>query len=243
MTGSFPPAPPSSSLQIRSSIFETIVSDVQASYRDIGTALSESPVVALFDLQLVQAFRDLREVMLYHEYYHSQTTPLPPAELDHFNIKSYNLHYLVLTLPLQTLPSASDKQEPCCLALLIFWNANYLVGKPDSALFRTLTTQLKAVLEKSDMLEFWGPHFELLMWVLSLGAHILGGQRERAWFVLNLARGARILKLGEWVDLRKVLLRFFCLDRVYQKSLEEALQEANMLQGVFETRVYRGNGN
>jgi len=237
MTGSLPPAPPSSSLQIPSLLFDTITSNAQFTYRDIGTAILEPSVTSLFDWQLAQAFRDLREVMLYREYYQFQSQAPPPAELDHFNIKSYNLRYLILTLPFQMVPPASDKQEPCRLALLIFWNANYMVANPDSALFRALTTQLKVALEKSDMQGVWGPHFELLMWVLFLGAHISGGQRERPWFVLNLARGARILKLGEWDNVRKMLLRFFYLDRVYQKSFQEAWQEAKMLQSVFETGV------
>ena len=67
------------------------------------------------------------------------------------------------------------------------------------------------------------------MWVLFLGAHMSAGQRERPWFVMNLARGARLLKLDNWVDVRTILLRYFYIDRVYQKSFEEAWQEARML--------------
>jgi hypothetical protein len=229
MTGSLPPAPPTSSLQVPASTFDLVLSDSPPFLTDIGTALLSPSVAALFDWQLNQAFHDLREVMLYREYYHHKGCAPPAAELDHFNIKSYNLRYLVLTIPFQNQTPVSDKQEACRIALLIFWNANYLVGRPESALFRRLTILLKAALETSDLQHFWDPHFELLMWVLFLGAHISAGQRERPWFAMNLARGARLVKLDNWADVRAILLRYFYIDRVYQKSFEEAWQEARML--------------
>jgi hypothetical protein len=229
ITGSLPPAPPTSSLQVPASAFDLVLSDVPPFLRDVGTALLLPSVAGLFDWQLNQAFYDLREVVLYREYYHHKECPPPAAELDHFNAKSYNLRYLVLTIPFQNQTPVSDKQEACRIALLIFWNANYLVRRPESALFRRLTTQLKAALETSDLQQFWGLHFELLVWVLFLGAHISAGQRERSWFIMNLARGAQLLKLGNWADVRIILLRYFYIDRVYQKSFEEAWQEAQML--------------
>jgi hypothetical protein len=229
MTGSLPPAPPTSSLQVPASTFDLVLADSPPFLTDIGTALLLPSVVALFDWQLNQAFHDLREVMLYREYYHHKGCAPPAAELDHFNIKSYNLRYLVLTIPFQNQTPVSDKQEACRIALLIFWNANYLVGRPESALFRRLTILLKAALETSDLQHFWDPHFELLMWVLFLGAYISAGQRERPWFAMNLARGARLVKWDNWADVRAILLRYFYIDRVYQKSFEEAWQEARML--------------
>jgi hypothetical protein len=229
MTGSLPPAPPSSNFQVPSSTIDTILSDSPFFLKELGTALLLPEVAALFDWRLNQAFRDLREIVLYREYYHHKECPPPPAELDHFNIKSYNLRYLVLTIPFQMQTPVIDKQEACRIALLVFWNANYLVGQPNSALFRRLTTQLKAALEKSNLQDFWAPHHDLLTWVLFLGAHISAGQRERPWFVINLARGATLLELVEWAETRTLLLRFIYLDRIYEKSFEEVWQEARML--------------
>jgi hypothetical protein len=234
MTGSLPPAPPSSNLQVSPSLFDMIVSDCPPYLRDLGTALLMPAVAALFNWQLNQAFQDLREVVLYREHYHHKECPPPGAELDHFNIKSYNIRYLVLTIPFQMQTPVSNKQEPCRIALLIFWNANYLVGGPDSALFRHLTTQLKVALEKSDLQDFWVPHTELLMWALFLGAHISAGRQERPWFVMNLAGGARLLKVYEWTEMRAILLRFFYIDRVYRKSFEEVWQEASVLVNMLE---------
>jgi hypothetical protein len=229
MTGSLPPAPPTSSIQIPPSAFDLVLSDTPPSLKDVGNALLLPPVTALFDWQLNQAFHDLREVVLYREYYHHKECAPPATELEYYNVKSYNLRYLVLTIPFQNQTPVSDKQEACRIALLIFWNANYLIGDPASALFRRMTTQLKAALETSDLQHFWDPHFELLVWVLLLGAHISAGQRERPWFAMNLARGARLLKLDNWADARTMLLRYFYIDRIYQKSFEETWQEARML--------------
>src|SRR5271170_7500795 len=161
MTGSLPPAPPTSNLQVPASTFDLIVSDTPPFLRDVGTALLLPSVAALFDWRLNQAFHDLREVVLYREYYHHKEYAPPAAELDHFNVKSYHLRYLALTIPFQNRTPVSDKQEACRFALLIFWNANYLAMQPKFALFRRLTIQLKSALETSDLQRFWDPHFEL----------------------------------------------------------------------------------
>lgn len=67
------------------------------------------------------------------------------------------------------------------------------------------------------------------MWVLCLGAHISSGQKERPWFILQLAKGTQILRLQEWEDLRCLLMQFFYLDRVYQESLRMIWDEVQLL--------------
>jgi hypothetical protein len=194
MTGSLPPAPPVPRLgMISPSTYNTIILGTDPHLKDIGKGILNPEVIAMFDCKMIQAFRDLREVILYREYFHCNECTLPVDEVEYFNNKSYHLRYLALTIPFERQTHTTYKQEPCRIALLIFWNANYLTCQPDSALFRALTTQLKSTLEQSDLELFWGPHHTLLMWVLFLGAHISAGQRERPWFIMNLARGAWLL--------------------------------------------------
>lgn len=197
--------------------------------KQMGTGLSSPDVDTFLDWRISQAFRDMTDVVQYREYYHEKQLRPVPAELDYINAKSYQFRYAVLSAPFEPRAPASDKEESCRLALLIFWFCNYQISQPDSALHRTLTAQLKTALQASDLKGLWGSHYELLMWVLILGAFISAGQRERPWFVLNLARVSRVLRLTDWTGARALLLRFYYLDRVYAKGMQDSWEEATLL--------------
>jgi len=137
-------------------------------------------------------------------------------------------------VPFEPRLPTSDKEEAGRLALLIFWFCNYQIAQPDSALNRALTIQLKSALEASDLKRLWTPHLDFLTWILLLGAFISAGQRERPWFVLNLARAARVLRLKEWSDVRSRLLPYFYLDRIYLRGMQESWEEARLLADTME---------
>lgn len=235
MTRSLPSAPPTSSLAALSpDLIEQIQRNLTADVEQMGTGILNPQVDAMLAWTISQAFRDMRDVVQYREYYHEKQLHPVEAELDYINAKSYQFRYAVLSAPFQPGLPASDKEEACRLALLIFWFCNYQMSQPDSALNRTLTNQLKGALQASDLRGLWGPNLELLAWVLLLGAFISAGQRERPWFVLNLARLSRVLKFKEWVDVRALLSRFFYLDRVYAKEMQNSWDEATLLAETLE---------
>lgn len=230
MTRTLPAAPPTSSLpSLPPSLVEEIRQDVSDDVKKMGIGLPTSDADALLDWRISQACRDMRDVVQYREYYHEKQVLPVEEENDYINAKSYQFRYAVLSAPFEPRAPASDKEESCRLALLIFWFSNYQVGAPDSALNRTLTAQLKTALQGSDLKSLWGPYYQLLTWVLMLGAFISAGQRERPWFVMNLAKVSRVLKLQEWSEVRALLLKFYYLERIYAKGMQDIWEEVSIL--------------
>ena len=202
--------------------------------KQMGSGILTPDVENLLDWRISQAFKDMTDVVQYREYYHEKQLRPVAEELDCVNAKSYQFRYAVLSAPFEPRVATSDKEEACRLALLIFWFCNYQISQPDSALNRTLTGQLKTALLASDLKGLWKPHFELLAWILLLGAFISAGQRERPWFVLNLARVARVLGLTDWSEARTLLKRFFYIDRIYAKGMRDSWEEATLLAETME---------
>lgn len=230
ITRSLPAAPPTSTLaSLPASLAEEIRQNVSDDVKKMGTGILTPDVDTLLDWRISQAFRDMRDVVQYREYYHETQKEPVQEENEYINAKSYQFRYAALAAPFEPRAPASDKEESCRLAMLIFWFSNFQITAPDSALNRTLTTQLKTALQASDLKSLWGPYYKLLTWVLMLGAFISAGQRERPWFVMSLAKVSKVLKLQEWEEVRQVLLKFFYLDRIHAKGMQDVWEEAALL--------------
>jgi hypothetical protein len=230
MTRSFPILPPACPIQAASSAtYEKIISNTDPQLQQIGTGLLEPDIASLFDESLAQAFRDMCEVILYREFFHHQEWVLPETEVEYFTNKAYETVYRAISIPFEFQGAASPQQEPCRLALLVFWHANYAIHLPDSGIFRSLTTQIKSALEQSDPASLWSPHYRLFIWVMFLGAYISVGQREHSWFMMYLARAAQRQGLRTSKDLKAVLSNFFYIDRIYRKGLESIWDGASIL--------------
>ncbi|KAK6369362.1 hypothetical protein LTS17_009705 [Exophiala oligosperma] len=235
MTRTLPASPPTSALaSLPPSLTEDINRTLADDTRQMGTGILTQDVDTILDWRISQAFRDMTDVVRYREYYHEKQMQPAEEEVEYINAKSYQFRYAVLSAPFEPRAPASDKEEACRLALLIFWFTNYQMSQPDSALNRTLTTQLKSALQASDLKGLWGPFHELLAWVLLLGAFISAGQRERPWFVMNLAKVCKVLRLQDWSDVRSVLLKYFYLDRIYAKGMQASWEEAAMIAETME---------
>ena len=227
---SFPILPPPSPLVAASaSTYDRVTSSTDPQLNQIGTGLLDPGVANLFDELLVQTFRDLREVTLYGEFFHNRECVLPEIEVEYFSAKAYGILHRVLSMPFQFPRATSPHQEPCRLALLVFWHANWAIHLPDSGVFRSLTTQLKSALDQSNLQSLWHPHDRLLIWVMFLGAYISAGQREHSWFMMYLARSARQRGLKCSNELKAVLQRFFYIDRIYRKGVEDIWDEVSIL--------------
>src|SRR5436309_8941276 len=89
-------------------------------------------------------------------------------------IRRYQLHSEALSAAddddMSSDVAVSLAEQPCSLALLTFWIANYF---PCQTIIRRLSKALKAALEWSEAehSSFWKPHPKLLMWVLFIGSH------------------------------------------------------------------------
>lgn len=235
MMKTLPAVPPTSSLpNLSSALLAELRQHAPADLKRMGQGILNADMDNVLDWRILQAYQDMVDVVLYREYYHEKQLQPFPADLEYVNSKSYQFRYAILSLPFEPRPPTSDKEEAARLAHLIFWFCNYQIAQPDSALHRSLTTQLKSALEASDLKGLWGPHLDLLTWILLLGAFITAGQRERPWFVLNLARAARALKFKEWSAVRSLLLSFFYLDRIFLRGMRESWEEARLLADSME---------
>lgn len=212
-----------------SATYDMLMSGINPELRQLGTGLLEPVTSALFGRTLMQAFRDTCEVTVYREYFHSRECVLPIFEFDYFGIKGYEALFRTLSVPFEPQEAVLPQQEPCRIALLIFSHANFEIYQCDSAIFRSLSKQLKSGLEQSDLKSRWHPHQDLLIWALFLGAYISVGQREHTWFIIHLARAAQLVGLKQAPDLKSVLVRFYYIDRIYHNKLEDIWEEAETM--------------
>ena len=244
MTETMPLSPPPLKLRaVAPSTSALIADNTDPHLQSMAIGILDAEVRTRFSAKLIEAFQDLREVTLYREFFHTHNCRISAAEDEYFVLKSYHLRYVAISIPFDDNTSSNEPkmlgfQEACRLALLIFWNANLMSATPSSAFFRYLTTALKAALEKSELKTFWHPNTDLLMWVLFLGAHISAGQSERPWYVLNLARGSWLKGLREKDDFRALLMRFYYIDRVYAKSLQDIWEEVKMVIEVMQSGMF-----
>ncbi len=230
MTRQFPIVPPASPLPTAaSSTYDMIMVGTDPQLMAIGTALLDPALAPLFDPELIDAFRGMREVILYREYFHDKECNLSSVEIEYFNVKGYETLYRTLAVPHERNDPLSPQQEPCRIALLIFWHARWRIHQPNSGIFRSLTTQLKDALEQTNLKSLWHPHTGLLIWAAFMGACISVGQREHSWFIAYLVRAARVMGLRQSTDIKPLLVRFFYIDRVYGKKLEDIWEEVKML--------------
>jgi hypothetical protein len=232
ITKDLPPMPPSPALNdVPASTYERILSGSDPHLLDIGKGLLKPEVAQLFSPKMIEIIQCLRSFILYQEYCHDEERNFPAEEEEFFLTRNWKFRYMALSIPTDRHQGGrNDRQEPCRLALLTFSYANYITQQPDSALFRSLTMQLKTALEESvDLRFFWHPYSEVLMWVLYLGAYISKGQRERPWFIVHLSRGARLLKIKDWNEMRTILMQYFYIDRIYLRRYLEVWEEMRML--------------
>jgi hypothetical protein len=178
-------------------------------------------------------------------------------DMNYINLSTFHVIYNLLSLPYQSQITLSrlslgaswtpTLQEPLRVSLLLFFYANWRMHEPTSPIMRTLSSQLKDSLDAYTSVHcaiftYTIPHtyspttdpygsavHGLLIWILCLGAHASAGQRERPWFVLQVAVGSRVLGLRRWEDLRRLVLGFFYSDEVYGESFREIWDESCLL--------------
>jgi hypothetical protein len=64
---------------------------------------------------------------------------------------------------------------------------------------------------------------------LVYGTSHLRRSKERPWFVMMLAKGARMLRIRHWSEASEKLVRYFYLDRIYAKSFQTIWEEVGLL--------------
>jgi hypothetical protein len=140
-----------------------------------------------------------------------------------------NIDHRLLSYPFDHYGSYRPIQEAIRQAFVTFSNAHYCVVQPSSKIARCLIEDLKSALEVTDLRSGWGTASPALLWALFQGAHLTFGQRERPWFVAQLTRVSRNLRLRTWMQVRNLLVRFYYDDRVFQESFRKIWEEVSIL--------------
>lgn len=234
-----PPAlePPPITKEVPRGLVAEIQSGTGPDMEPVGQGLLSGHESAYFSPEMLGILSDMRESTLFKEYVVQNELGPSFTGSEIMAIKRMHILHRLLTFNSKENNPAlrKDIEEVVRLALLVFWNANLMLHQSSSAIFRSLTAQLKHALERTDLRFFWTPLTDALVWVLFLGAHISIGQRQRPWFVMQIARGAQILNIGEWHNVRALLQRFFYLDRVYLTSYQNIWEEVQLLVDVMPT--------
>lgn len=223
--------------EVPPNVMAEVKSGSRKSLAPVGEGFLDGYKCSFFSKEMQDTIRDMRESTPFKEYVVDNELGPSFAGSDVMAVRRMHIVHRLLTFTPQksTVTSRTETEEAVRIALLIFWNANLMLHQPSSAIFRSLTAQLKDALEHTDTRFFWTPLSDALLWILFLGAHISLGQMQRPWFVMQIARGAQVLKLRDWSEARSLLCRFFYLDRVYLTSYQTIWDEAMLLVEVMPT--------
>ncbi|KAJ9269504.1 transcriptional regulator family: Fungal Specific TF [Paecilomyces variotii] len=131
------------------------------------------------------------------------------------------------------IPKGDHTVEGCVrLACLIFHNTSIWGFYPQmAAVFPKPISALKNALEITIFAGYYELCRDLLIWLLFIGASSTQyyHQRERSFFVRELATAVNLHGLESWQELRALLTQFFYIDRCYLQSCRDLWDE---VQGV-----------
>jgi hypothetical protein len=225
---------------------------------DVGNAFFLPSIEAVVGRKVGQLCRNMRAFLIWREFRQQNNTNLQAfgrSESIYFYSLLWKTLFLALNMPFthaqdpqRTLevPSSNGElaniphtplQEPCRVALLIFWNACNGVNQPGSLIFQTLASLLRSALE--DMLEasnmsclstIWS-HFAvelhgLLLWIILMGAfvtHDVSTPRseqglDEVFFseviVEFQQRSTRMGSMMRWEEVEEVIKPFLYVDRI-----------------------------
>ena len=79
------------------------------------------------------------------------------------------------------------------------------------------------------MSTLWDPSFDLLLWVLFVGAQVSYGQEEWAWLIAHIAMAVRLLGLESQDKLREVLVGFYYLSTLFDETLDKVWRDVDIV--------------
>lgn len=215
--------------------------EVYPTLRETGHDVLDSKFRACLPPTLIKAFREIREHIILNEYFQRTTQAPTVTQAAYMYNKCCNSQFLAVRSAVSKKDDEMDKgadvdtdhdpqtpgfQEPCRLALLIFWNANTQLHRPDSLLYQTLALSLKSALEQTHIRHLWEESFSVSMWICLLGAFATTDDGERPWFISRMADGMQIGGRTDWEWMRRMLHRLFYLEHIYRDDFEQCWMDA-----------------
>lgn len=111
---------------------------------------------------------------------------------------------------LQHLPAITetDKTTAACLLATIVYSMLALWGfRPPSEAYSRISYRFRPALMKTDLNNHWGKWWELLLWVLFMGAYSSLETDETTWLCKRIEILCESKGLTEWEDVRATLYR------------------------------------
>jgi len=196
--------------------------------RELGVAFFDPTVADFLDGELLRSVRDMSHWITYREYCLACDRHASPSETTHFHGKLWNALFRICNSLHQQGSSMDGRQEVCQIVLLICCMPGVELNGPGSALYRAFSARLTSAFRRVDLIAFWKTAPHVLLWTCLFGAAISRGLPEYPWFVANMSIGVKLTGATAWVDMRKVLLRLFYLERVDGEILRNIWQEAKV---------------
>lgn len=138
--------------------------------------------------------------------------------------------YELLMIPFnQECGEISPVQEALRLVLYIFAQPIIAVASPKAAFSRSMVRQLQAALECSECSTLWQRNFDLLLWVLFIGAHISYGEKEWDWFLAHIAMITRVLGIRSANEVKGVLSGFYYFPKLFDGTMEIVWKDTSVI--------------
>lgn len=140
------------------------------------------------------------------------------------------VEYRLLSMPFDTVQHPlTSAQESIRLALFVFAQPIISVTESSAAFTRSMARQLKESLERTEMSSLWAPNFDLLLWVLIIGAHIANGQEEYPWLIAHISKLVKILQLQAVDQIEQMLLGFYYFQRSFGPTLANVWNDVQQI--------------
>jgi len=205
----------------------------------LGSGLLASSTTDVLSPRLRHLFYEYRRTIIFRELY--RINVLKPAKMELMNILNtlLSVKYSIVSLMFGAESSLlTPLQTAICYTILIS-EFNGIALMPRQSYSYALMRQFKAALLQTT--GSWTSHTFTLIWILYIGAFSSKGEKERAWFVEELAGVFHSTGLWTVEELEGILHQFFYLDRVHGQSLAEIWDETSVLRvaGVLDnTTIY-----
>lgn len=130
----------------------------------------------------------------------------------------------VLQSQLITLSIKATYNKPICISLMIFLLLVRSKSQASSSVLEELAARTKEYLESVIEVRFCNA-VNLIFWILSIGGIAASKPSTRQWFLITLKKILPALHLRSLDEAKKVLERFFWIDRVLSNQFADFWNE------------------
>ena len=214
----------------RQSRYSDIAKRIDPDLRSLASSLLSVDLVMLLDPNMRETYRNLSIVIAVHESFIGLETNIDLDGIEYFDALWLRIQYHLTTFSSSSyFRQDSDVQKICRVLVPLFVAHSQLGIHRHTAVTESLVEQLLEVLRSLDLERCWRSYPNLMMWAFMFGTYTCADNVRREWFLFTLVNGARGKMLWDWENVRRILLGYFYLDRLYQDEFKKITEEVGML--------------